>query len=132
MALMRVRTVRRRSWNTQPLTPDNSSIRFLALLQLLTGEFPPLNENGYGPLCCGNESMISTILGLRGVSCGGGGSSSSPFILSLGMTLGLLHCWRDEAVRAGKKDQLIALAFEAGRDGFWLARWLTAPGSSRM
>jgi transposase len=48
------------------------------------------------------------------------------------MTLGLLHCWRDEAVRAGKKDQLIALAFEAGRDGFWLARWLTAPGSSRM
>ena len=36
--------------------------------------------------------------------------------------LGLLHRWRDEAVRAGKKITRIALAFEAGRDGFWLAR----------
>jgi transposase len=40
--------------------------------------------------------------------------------------LGLLHRWRDEAVRAGKKITRIALAFEAGRDGFWLARWLSA------
>ena len=42
--------------------------------------------------------------------------------------LGLLHRWRDEAVRAGKKITRIALAFEAGRDGFWLARWLRARG----
>src|SRR5438552_923137 len=42
--------------------------------------------------------------------------------------LGLLHRWRDEAVRAGKKITRIALAFEAGRDGFWLARWLSARG----
>ena len=42
--------------------------------------------------------------------------------------LGLLHRWRDEAVRAGKKIARIALAFEAGRDGFWLARWLEARG----
>src|SRR6266446_2563239 len=42
--------------------------------------------------------------------------------------LGLLHRWRDEAVRAGKKITRIALAFEAGRDGFWLARWLNARG----
>jgi transposase len=35
---------------------------------------------------------------------------------------------RDEAVRAGKKITRIALAFEAGRDGFWLARWLSARG----
>ena len=42
--------------------------------------------------------------------------------------LGLLHRWRDEAVRAGKKITRIALAFEAGRDGFWLARWLEARG----
>src|SRR5271166_4562362 len=45
--------------------------------------------------------------------------------------LGLLHRWRDEAVRAGKKITRIALAFEAGRDGFWLARWLNA-GWRRM
>jgi transposase len=42
--------------------------------------------------------------------------------------LGLLHRWRDEAVRAGRKITRIALAFEAGRDGFWLARWLRAHG----
>ncbi len=42
--------------------------------------------------------------------------------------LGLLHRWRDEAVRAGRKITRIALAFEAGRDGFWLARWLNARG----
>src|SRR5436309_15203223 len=35
--------------------------------------------------------------------------------------LGLLHRWRDEAVKAGRKITRIALAFEAGRDGFWLA-----------
>ena len=40
--------------------------------------------------------------------------------------LAVLHRWRDEAVRAGKKVTRIALAFEAGRDGFWLARWLSA------
>src|SRR5258708_3280592 len=41
--------------------------------------------------------------------------------------LGLLHRWRDEAVRAGRNITRIALGFEAGRDGFWLARWLNAP-----
>src|SRR5438067_8360333 len=40
----------------------------------------------------------------------------------------LLHRWRDEAVRAGRTITRIALAFEAGRDGFWLARWLEARG----
>src|SRR5437879_7414795 len=38
----------------------------------------------------------------------------------------LLHRWRDEAVKAGRKITRITLAFEAGRDGFWLARWLRA------
>jgi transposase len=42
--------------------------------------------------------------------------------------LALLHRWRDEAVKAGRKITRIALAFEAGRDGFWLARWLEAHG----
>ena len=42
--------------------------------------------------------------------------------------LGVLHRWRDEAVRAGCNITRIALAFEAGRDGFWLARWLMARG----
>jgi transposase len=34
----------------------------------------------------------------------------------------VLHRWRDEAVRAGRTITRIAVAFEAGRDGFWLAR----------
>jgi transposase len=38
--------------------------------------------------------------------------------------LGLLHGWRDEAVKAGRPIKRIAVAFEAGRDGFWVARWL--------
>jgi hypothetical protein len=36
----------------------------------------------------------------------------------------LLHRWRDEAVRAGKEITRIAVAFEAGRDSCWQARWL--------
>src|SRR5207245_11722339 len=40
--------------------------------------------------------------------------------------LAVLHRWREEAVRAGRTITRIALAFEAGRDGSWLARWLEA------
>jgi transposase len=40
--------------------------------------------------------------------------------------LRLLHRWRDEAAKAGCTITRLAVAFEAGRDGFWLARWLRA------
>jgi transposase len=40
--------------------------------------------------------------------------------------LKLLHRWREEAEKAGRRIERIAVAFEAGRDGFWLARWLMA------
>ncbi len=36
--------------------------------------------------------------------------------------------WRDEAIRAERMITRIVLAYEAGRDGFWLARWLRARG----
>jgi transposase len=42
--------------------------------------------------------------------------------------LQLLHRWRDEAIKAGKEITRIAVAYETGRDGFWLARWLRARG----
>jgi transposase len=42
--------------------------------------------------------------------------------------LKLLNRWREEAEKAGHKIVRIAIAFEAGRDGFWLAGAL-APGS---
>ena len=40
--------------------------------------------------------------------------------------LRLLHRWRAEAERTGRQISRIAVAFEAGRDGVWLARWLRA------
>src|ERR1700739_2905459 len=42
--------------------------------------------------------------------------------------LRLLHRWRGEAEKAGRTINRIAVAYEAGRDGFWLARWLQAHG----
>ena len=42
--------------------------------------------------------------------------------------LRLLYRWRDEAVRAGQAVTRIVVGYEAGRDGFWLARWLHAHG----
>src|SRR5260370_15720581 len=42
--------------------------------------------------------------------------------------LRVLHRWRDEAVRSCHTITRIAVAFEAGRDGLWLARWLVAHG----
>ena len=42
--------------------------------------------------------------------------------------LRLLHRWREEAEKAGRRIERIVVAFEAGRDGFWLARWLKTRG----
>ena len=42
--------------------------------------------------------------------------------------LQLLYRWRKEASQAGRTIKRIAVAYEAGRDGFWLARWLRARG----
>jgi transposase len=39
-----------------------------------------------------------------------------------------LRQWRDEAAKAGYVITRMAVAFEAGRDGFWLARWLQERG----
>src|SRR5829696_10024831 len=45
--------------------------------------------------------------------------------------LRLVKRWVDEATKAGRTITRIVLAYEAGRDGFWLARWLRARGRSR-
>jgi len=42
--------------------------------------------------------------------------------------LRLLGRWTDEATKAGRGITRVCVAFEAGRDGFWLARWLRAHG----
>jgi hypothetical protein len=38
--------------------------------------------------------------------------------------LALLHRWRGEAMKVGSKIERVVVAFEVGRGGFWLARWL--------
>jgi len=42
--------------------------------------------------------------------------------------LKLLHRWRNEAREVGREIKRIVVAYEAGRDGFWLARWLLGQG----
>src|ERR1700693_3890598 len=42
--------------------------------------------------------------------------------------LKLLNRWREEAEKTGRRIERLTVAFEAGRDGFWLARWLRARG----
>lgn len=42
--------------------------------------------------------------------------------------LGLLARWRQESERTGRQVRRVVLAYEAGRDGFWLARWLRERG----
>ena len=46
---------------------------------------------------------------------------TDPFAL-----LALLERWSNEAQKAGRTITRITIAYEAGRDGFWLARWLRA------
>jgi transposase len=40
--------------------------------------------------------------------------------------LQIIERWRSEAAKAGHAIKRVVLAYEAGRDGFWLARWLRA------
>jgi transposase len=42
--------------------------------------------------------------------------------------LRLVERWRSEAEKTGRTIERVALAYEAGRDGFWLARWLRVRG----
>lgn len=42
--------------------------------------------------------------------------------------LRLLHRWQEEATKAGRRITRVVVGFEAGRDGFWLARWLRVHG----
>jgi transposase len=42
--------------------------------------------------------------------------------------LRILTTWRKRAEQAGRSIATIVVAFEAGRDGFWLARWLRRTG----
>ncbi len=96
---------------------------------------PPLNDLSRSLVALDQDSTIIAVVELSqsswlvaGVLPGIERQPRKKLEPSAERLLGLLHRWRDEAVRAGKKITRIALAFEAGRDGFWLARWLNARG----
>ena len=96
---------------------------------------PPLNDLSRSLVALDQDSTIIAVVELSqsswlvaGVLPGIERQPQKKLEPSAERLLGLLHRWRDEAVRAGKKITRIALAFEAGRDGFWLARWLNARG----
>ena len=42
--------------------------------------------------------------------------------------LQIIERWRNEAIKANRPIERMVLAYEAGRDGFWLARWLRSRG----
>jgi transposase len=42
--------------------------------------------------------------------------------------LALINRWRKEGIKGGGTIKRMVVAFEAGRDGFWLARWLQGRG----
>src|SRR6266478_10016125 len=42
--------------------------------------------------------------------------------------LALVNRWQLEGTKGGGRIKRIVVAFEAGRDGFWLARWLRSRG----
>jgi len=42
--------------------------------------------------------------------------------------LALINRWRKEGIKGGGTIKRMVVAFEAGRDGFWLARWLQERG----
>src|SRR3546814_16183136 len=45
--------------------------------------------------------------------------------------LGSLERWKSEAGAAGRTVSRMVLTYEAGRDGFWIARYLQARGIER-
>ena len=44
------------------------------------------------------------------------------------LLLALIDRWRQECQASGREIARLVVAYEAGRDGFWLARWLGAHG----
>src|ERR1700748_1493533 len=59
---------------------------------------------------------------VRGVLPGGARQPLKKLEPDATALLRLIERWRNEAVRAGRPIRRIALAYEAGRDGFWVGR----------
>jgi hypothetical protein len=122
----------------RPLTPHGSSDEPECDIPCQCDDHEAKNSHSDSFTTCGASLLDSTIIAIIGMS------QSSWLVASMlpgierqprkklepspERLLALLHRWQDEAVRAGCTITRTALAFEAGRDGFWLARWLAARG----
>src|SRR3977135_2489439 len=78
-------------------------------------------------LITGNEMSLSSWL-VAGIVPGVERQPLKKLAVDESALLNLLHRWREEAEKAGRRIDRIAVTFETGRDGFWLARWLRARG----
>src|SRR5271154_6497695 len=79
------------------------------------------------PLIAGIEMSKSSWL-VAGIVPGVGRQPLKKLAIDEHALLNLLNRWRAEAEKQGHRITRIAVAFEAGHDGFWLARWLAAQG----
>src|SRR6201993_2346172 len=89
----------------------------------LSRSLTPLKPDG--TLIAVIEMSLSTWL-VAGIVPGVERQPSKKLEVDENALLKLLNRWREEAQKAGHGIERIAVAFEAGRDGFWLARWLRA------
>src|SRR6202795_4342606 len=89
----------------------------------LSRSLTPLKPEG--TLIAVIEMSLSSWL-VAGIVPGVGRQPSKKLEVDENALLKLLNRWREEAQKAGQGIERIAVAFEAGRDGFWLARWLRA------
>ena len=92
-------------------------------LKDLSRSFIPLEPDG--TLICVIELSLKSWL-VAGIVPGVERQPLKKLAIDENGLLKLLHRWREEAEKAGHRIKRIAVAFEAGRDGFWLARWLRA------
>jgi transposase len=93
------------------------------------------NDLNHSLVACDQNSMIAAVVELslenwlvRGVVPGVHRAPLKKQTADPARLLALLERWRGEAIKAGHAISRIVVAFEAGRDGFWLARWLRARG----
>src|SRR3974377_1809154 len=75
-----------------------------------------------GTLIAVIEMSLSSWL-VAGIVPGVGGQPLKKLVVDESALLKLLHRWREEAEKAGRRIERIAVAFEAGRDGFLWGRW---------
>src|SRR3954451_23804557 len=96
---------------------------------------PQLNDLSRSPIALNQDDTLIAVIDMSRSSCLVAGivpgiarhplKKLAPDEAAL---LGLLARWRGEAIQAGRLITRIAVAYEAGRDGVWLGRWLRARG----